>query len=144
MLSYMLDEDEFLSPYGIRSVSRYHEKHPYELNLDGTTYKVDYVPGESNTHMFGGNSNWRGPIWHCSKYWKTLFWFPLFCFITGYPGWQQPTLYGNLSKFQLLFWAWAPCGAINLSGRKKPEDIFAKFRDLYQKRTETFLLFIFS
>ena len=68
MLSYMLDEDEFLSPYGIRSVSRYHEKHPYELNLDGTTYKVDYVPGESNTHMFGGNSNWRGPIWHCSKY----------------------------------------------------------------------------
>ena len=68
MLSYMLDEDGFLSPYGIRSVSRYHEKHPYELNLDGTTYKVDYVPGESNTHMFGGNSNWRGPIWHCSKY----------------------------------------------------------------------------
>ena len=67
MLSYMLDEDEFLSPYGIRSVSRYHENHPYELNLDGIAYKVDYVPGESNTCMFGGNSNWRGPIWHCSE-----------------------------------------------------------------------------
>lgn len=81
MLSYMLDEDEFLSPYGIRSVSRYHEKHPYELNLDGTTYKVDYVPGESNTHMFGGNSNWRGPIWHCSKYWELCFGF--LCFVSS-------------------------------------------------------------
>ena len=68
LLSYMLDEDEFLSPYGIRSVSRYHEKHPYELDLDGNQYKVDYVPGESNTYMFGGNSNWRGPIWFCGKY----------------------------------------------------------------------------
>lgn len=68
LLSYMLDEDEFLSPYGIRSMSRYHEKHPYELDIDGIKYKVDYVPGESNTHMFGGNSNWRGPIWYCGKY----------------------------------------------------------------------------
>lgn len=67
VLSYMLDEDEFLSPYGIRSVSRYHEKHPFQLDLFGKTYKVDYVPGESNTHMFGGNSNWRGPIWYCGK-----------------------------------------------------------------------------
>lgn len=65
ILSYMLDEDEFLSPYGIRSMSRFHERHPYELDLDGQMYKVDYVPGESNTHMFGGNSNWRGPIWYC-------------------------------------------------------------------------------
>jgi len=68
LLSYMLDEDEFLSPYGIRSMSRYHEKHPYELDIDGIKYKVDYVPGESNTHMFGGNSNWRGPIWYCVNY----------------------------------------------------------------------------
>ncbi|XP_078362932.1 uncharacterized protein LOC144647063 [Oculina patagonica] len=68
LLWYMLNEDEFLSPYGIRSVSRYHEKHPYELNLDGNKYKVDYVPGESNTYMFGGNSNWRGPIWFCVNY----------------------------------------------------------------------------
>lgn len=67
ILSYMLDTDEFLSSYGIRSVSRYHEKHPYELDLDGKTYRVDYVPGESNTSMFGGNSNWRGPIWYCSE-----------------------------------------------------------------------------
>jgi len=58
----MLDEDEFLSPYGIRSVSRYHERHTYELDLDGKTYKVDYVPGESNTCMFGGNSNCGGPF----------------------------------------------------------------------------------
>ena len=62
LLSYMLDEDEFLSPYGIRSVSRYHERHTYELDLDGKTYKVDYVPGESNTCMFGGNSNCGGPF----------------------------------------------------------------------------------
>lgn len=68
LLSYMLDEDEFLSPYGIRSMSRYHQKHPYELDIDGIKYKVDYVPGESNTHMFGGNSNWRGPIWYCVNY----------------------------------------------------------------------------
>lgn len=68
ILSYMLDEDEFLSPYGIRSMSRFHERHPYELDLDGQMYKVDYVPGESNTHMFGGNSNWRGPIWYCVNY----------------------------------------------------------------------------
>lgn len=67
LLSYMLDEDEFLSPYGIRSMSRYHEKHPYELDLDGKKYKVEYVPGESTSYMFGGNSNWRGPIWFCGK-----------------------------------------------------------------------------
>ena len=67
LLSYMLDEDEFLSPYGIRSMSRVHEKHPYELELDSETYRVDYVPGESTTHMFGGNSNWRGPIWLCGE-----------------------------------------------------------------------------
>ena len=67
LLSYMLDEEEFLSPYGIRSMSKVHEKYPYELELDGKTHRVDYVSGESTTHMFGGNSNWRGPIWLCGE-----------------------------------------------------------------------------
>jgi hypothetical protein len=63
ILSKMLDENEFLSQYGIRSVSRYHADHPYVLNVGGQEYRVDYLPAESNTGMFGGNSNWRGPIW---------------------------------------------------------------------------------
>jgi hypothetical protein len=63
ILGYMLDEKEFLSPYGIRSVSKYHLDHPFVFNLSGQEYKVQYLPAESNTGMFGGNSNWRGPIW---------------------------------------------------------------------------------
>ena len=63
MLGYMLDEDEFLSPYGIRAVSRYHHDHPLVMHLDGQEYRLDYEPGESTTDLFGGNSNWRGPIW---------------------------------------------------------------------------------
>jgi hypothetical protein len=63
MLSRMLDEDEFLSPYGIRAVSRYHREHPLILNLEGKEYRLDYEPGESTIDLFGGNSNWRGPIW---------------------------------------------------------------------------------
>ena len=59
----MLDENEFLSPYGVRSVSRYHKDHPLVLHLDGQEYRLDYEPGESQTNLFGGNSNWRGPIW---------------------------------------------------------------------------------
>src|SRR6185436_13274905 len=63
VLSRMLDEKEFLSPYGIRSLSRYHEEHPYVFNAGGQEYRVGYVPGDSDSGMFGGNSNWRGPIW---------------------------------------------------------------------------------
>jgi hypothetical protein len=63
ILEKMLDEDAFLSPYGIRGISRYHKDHPFVLNLDGQEYRVDYEPGESTTGVFGGNSNWRGPVW---------------------------------------------------------------------------------
>ena len=63
ILSKMLDEREFLSPYGIRSISKFHERHPYVFRVHGEEYRVDYLPAESNTGMFGGNSNWRGPIW---------------------------------------------------------------------------------
>jgi hypothetical protein len=63
ILSVMLDENEFLGPYGIRSLSRYHLEHPFVFHLEGNEYKVQYLPAESNTGMFGGNSNWRGPVW---------------------------------------------------------------------------------
>ena len=59
----MLDEDEFLSPFGVRSLSRYHADHPYVFHAGGQEYRVSYLPAESDTGMFGGNSNWRGPIW---------------------------------------------------------------------------------
>jgi hypothetical protein len=68
MLKYMLDENEFLSPYGIRSVSRYHKDHPYILNWMHEDMRVDYTPGDSVTGLFGGNSNWRGPIWFPINY----------------------------------------------------------------------------
>ncbi|RNC68249.1 MAG: glucosidase [Desulfuromonadales bacterium] len=63
VLARMLDESEFLSPYGIRALSRYHKDHPFVFNLGGREFRVDYLPGDSNTGMFGGNSNWRGPVW---------------------------------------------------------------------------------
>ena len=63
LLRYLLDEDEFLAPHGIRSVSKFHAEHPFVLELDGRRHGVSYVPAESDTALFGGNSNWRGPIW---------------------------------------------------------------------------------
>jgi len=68
VLRYLFDESEFLSPFGIRSLSRFHEKHPFVFEHGGSTHRVDYVPGESNTWLFGGNSNWRGPIWFPVNY----------------------------------------------------------------------------
>jgi hypothetical protein len=63
ILQKMFDEGEFLSPGGIRSISKYHKDHPFMLRLDGNEYRVDYEPAESRTDLFGGNSNWRGPVW---------------------------------------------------------------------------------
>ncbi len=69
MLAYILDEEEFLSEYGLRSLSKYHEKHPYIFDRGHEHEQcVSYSPGESKTGMFGGNSNWRGPIWLCINY----------------------------------------------------------------------------
>jgi hypothetical protein len=63
VLSYLLDENEFLGPHGIRSLSKYHQDHPFTFTAGHQEFKVQYLPGESNTGMFGGNSNWRGPVW---------------------------------------------------------------------------------
>lgn len=63
LLKYMLDENEFLSEYGIRSVSKYHLEHPYSVTINGQTFTIKYTPAESDSGLFGGNSNWRGPIW---------------------------------------------------------------------------------
>jgi hypothetical protein len=63
VLQYVLDENEMLSPYGVRSLSRFHRDHPFVFSADGKDYSVAYAPGESDNSLFGGNSNWRGPIW---------------------------------------------------------------------------------
>ncbi len=68
ILERMLDETEFLSPHGLRAVSRYHRDHPLSLDLGGTTARVDYEPAESTSGLFGGNSNWRGPVWFPLNY----------------------------------------------------------------------------
>ncbi len=63
VLRYLLDESEFLSPYGVRAISKFHKDNPYVLHVNGTEHRVDYEPAESSTSLFGGNSNWRGPVW---------------------------------------------------------------------------------
>src|SRR5258708_4560358 len=60
---YLFDESEFLSPYGIRAISRFHKDSPYVMRVNGSDHRVDYEPAESSTGLFGGNSNWRGPVW---------------------------------------------------------------------------------
>jgi hypothetical protein len=68
LLATLLDEREFLSPYGLRALSAFHREHPYELQIDGVRAAIDYEPAESTTAMFGGNSNWRGPVWFPLNY----------------------------------------------------------------------------
>jgi hypothetical protein len=68
LLRRALDPDEFLCDYGLRALSKYHQAHPYRLEVDDTTYTVDYEPAESRSGTFGGNSNWRGPIWFPLNY----------------------------------------------------------------------------
>lgn len=68
LLRRMLDEQEFLSTFGIRALSRYHLEHPYKMNVNGSEFTVKYTPAEGDTTMFGGNSNWRGPIWFPVNY----------------------------------------------------------------------------
>ena len=63
ILTKMLDENEFLGPHGIRALSKFHEQNPFIFHVQGQEYRVDYLPAESDTGMFGGNSNWRGPVW---------------------------------------------------------------------------------
>ena len=68
LLRYLFDEGEFLSPYGIRSLSKTYQDNPYSLDIDGAAYELHYCPGDSDTYLFGGNSNWRGPIWFPINY----------------------------------------------------------------------------
>ncbi len=68
VLGYMLDQNEFLSPHGVRALSKFHRDHPYVVHFDGSEYRVDYEPAESRSGTFGGNSNWRGPVWFPSNF----------------------------------------------------------------------------
>jgi hypothetical protein len=68
LMSRLFDESEFLSPYGLRALSAYHREHPYQIDVAGVTASIDYEPAESTTAMFGGNSNWRGPLWFPLNY----------------------------------------------------------------------------
>ena len=68
VLNYVLDPNEFLSEYGIRALSKYHKEHPYQFKVDDEVLEVSYQPAESDSYLFGGNSNWRGPIWFPVNY----------------------------------------------------------------------------
>ena len=68
LFARLFDEAEFLSPYGLRALSAYHRDHPYGLDVEGVSATIDYEPAESTTAMFGGNSNWRGPVWFPLNY----------------------------------------------------------------------------
>ncbi|CAK7230805.1 hypothetical protein SCUCBS95973_007697 [Sporothrix curviconia] len=68
LLKRMLDEDEFFSPHGVRSLSKYHKDHPVSMDVNGQKFSVSYIPGDSDSGLFGGNSNWRGPVWICVNY----------------------------------------------------------------------------
>ncbi len=68
VLRYLLDEDEFLSPYGIRSLSRYHQEHPFQIEVEDRGFQIGYEPAESTSSLYGGNSNWRGPVWFPLNY----------------------------------------------------------------------------
>ena len=68
LFAKLFDESEFLSPHGLRALSAWHRDHPYELDVEGVRASIDYEPAESTTSMFGGNSNWRGPIWFPLNY----------------------------------------------------------------------------
>ena len=83
ILTKLFDEREFLAPYGLRAISAYHLEHPYELDVEGLQATIDYEPAESTTAMFGGNSNWRGPLW-----------FPLNYLVIGALGALRPLLRG--------------------------------------------------
>jgi hypothetical protein len=72
VLEVMLDEREFLSPYGVRSLSRVHRERPFELQVDGEVHRVGYEPAESTSGLFGGNSNWRGPVWFPVNFFRNL------------------------------------------------------------------------
>jgi hypothetical protein len=115
LLRYMLDENEFLSPYGIRSVSKYHLDHPYDVVVNGHEFGMKYMPAESDSGLFGGNSNWRGPVWMPINYMiiESLY--------------RYYEYYGD--EFKIAF----PTGSDNFLNLKQIGD------ELYQRLTKIFL-----
>jgi hypothetical protein len=116
LFSRLFDTGEFLSPYGLRALSAYHRDHPYRLDIGGTTFTIDYEPAESTTAMFGGNSNWRGPLWFPLNY-------LLIIALEGYHG-----FFGD--EFTVEY----PAG----SGQRLPLDVIA--RDLQDRLISIFLV----